>query len=114
MAGLTPEDEKIIDLKLENSEKRIERKMIDLQTPYNKKIDEIHQEIIGYGGRPGLSKKMECLEAKVEHHEIEINEIKENQKGKIETKKAVLGMIGSGGFVALLAWLSQFFGGKAP
>lgn len=114
MPGLSEEDEKIIDLKLENVKNEMEKKLVAIQSPYNVKICEMHQEIVGYAGRPGISSKLECFEERIEATEAEIKELKENQSGKIETRKAFLGMIGSGGFVGLLVWLSQLFGGPKP
>ncbi len=115
MPGMTEEDKEIIDLKLSKMESAIKQELFDLQQPYNIKIGEIHQEIMGYGERPGISKRLEKQECRIYDIEDRLRVIEDNRNGKIETRKAIFGMIGSGGLVGALAWLSQFIGGgKAP
>ena len=114
MGNLTPEDEAKIDLKLSKLKDEVKKEISEDQKEYNAMIREMHQEVMGYGERKGMISNIIDHEGRLDDHEKRIKKVEDGTAGRIETRKAILGMIGSGGFVGLFIWLSQLFGGKAP
>ena len=121
MGNLTPEDEAKIDLKLSKLKDELkkeisedQKEILGDQKEYNAMIREMHQEVMGYGERKGMISNIIDHEGRLDDHEKRIKKVEDGTAGRIETRKAILGMIGSGGFVGLLIWLSQLFGGKTP
>jgi len=113
MPGLTPDDETKIDLKFAKFKDEIKKEISEDQKESNKMIREIHQEIIGYGERKGILAISNDHECRLDDHDTRLKDLEENNKGKIETRKAVFGMFGSAGFGGAAIWiLSQIFGGK--
>lgn len=112
MPGLTIEDEKIIDLKLENIKQNIMKDVKSMNSSTNNMIREIHQEVLGYGKRKGMIENIVDHECRLDDHEKRIINVEQDKTGKIETRKAIFAMVGSSGFVGFLVWLSQFIGGS--